>query len=138
MKKDPDYVAAVEKAMAKKYGNISVQDFRSSWSPEDEKRYLEQLKKITYSKNVSTGKHKIETEQLIISKRPYVKKGTRSCPVCKTYSFSSRDDLYMKRFYCCFECYVDFIEHREDDWESGQRPNDEELLYAMRRRKQNV
>ena len=138
MKKDSNYIASVEKAMVKKYGNISVQDFRSAWTPEHEKKYLDQLKEANELVKRSHRKHKLETDELIISKRPNIKKSERCCPVCKTYSFSSRDDLYMNRFECCFECYVDFIEHREDDWKSGKRPDDQELSHAMRRRKQNV
>ncbi len=44
-KKDYNYIAAVEKAIAEKYGKETVQDFRSDWDQEKEKDYLDQLKK---------------------------------------------------------------------------------------------
>ena len=43
MKKDWNYIASVEKAIAEKYGKISSQDFRSDWEPSKEDAYLEQL-----------------------------------------------------------------------------------------------
>ena len=110
-KKDTNYVAAVEKAIAEKYGKDSVQDFRSSWDPDKEKSYLQQLKQI--NKNG------------IKENNPRTNSG-RSCPVCKTYSFSSKDDLYMNRFECCSQCYIEYVEFREDRWNSGWRPQDGE------------
>ena len=38
MKKDPNYIAAIEKAIAEKYGKNTVQDFRNEW---DENREAE-------------------------------------------------------------------------------------------------
>ena len=43
-KPDYNYIAAVEKAITKKYGKNTVQDFRSDWQQEKEKDYLDQLK----------------------------------------------------------------------------------------------
>jgi hypothetical protein len=43
-KHDPNYLAAVEKAIAQKYGKNTVQDFRNEWAEEKEKDYLNQLK----------------------------------------------------------------------------------------------
>ena len=138
MKKDYNYVAAVEKAISEKYGKKAVQDFRSEWAEESEKEYLSQLKERKDQRKTRHPKEKTETENYSISKRPSKKKSARTCPVCKTYSFSYRDDLYMSRFESCFLCYVDFVEFREKEWKNGQRPNSEELSNAMRRRKNNV
>jgi len=33
-KKDPNYLAAVEKAIAEQYGKVAAQDFRSTWDPQ--------------------------------------------------------------------------------------------------------
>ena len=120
MKKDPNYIAAVEKAIAEKYGKDTVQDFRSQWTPEREKEYLEQLKQARKKKEKKKKKN--------IS-------SNRTCPTCKTYSFSSRDDLYMNRFECCYLCYRDFVQNEEDRWNDGWRPGEEHLNNALRRRK---
>ena len=32
------------------------------------------------------------------------------------------DDLYMNKFDCCFNCYIQYVEGREARWHSGWRP----------------
>ena len=119
-KKDYDFVAAVEVAIAEKYGKDTVQDFRSKWDSEKEKDYLEQLKdKKTKNKHIR-------------NKKP---NQNRTCPVCKTYSFSSKDDLYMNRFECCYLCYVDFVHQNPEKWTEGNRPTDKVINELLRRRK---
>ncbi len=118
-KKNYDYIAAVEKAISEKYGKGTAQDFRSQWTPDQEKDYLEQLAGARKSKE---------------TKRPQKNKHDRTCPVCKTYSFSGRDDLYMNRFETCRLCYYEFVEHNEENWKQGWRPNREQLRQYIRRR----
>ena len=60
-RKDPNYIAAVEKAITEKYGKDTVQDFRNEWKEEKEKEYLNQLKEMRvkrdkYSTNKENGK----------------------------------------------------------------------------------
>ena len=57
MKKDYNYIAALEKAIAEKYGKDAVQDFRSMWTPEKEKDYLSDLKE-KYDKRKKQAKMK--------------------------------------------------------------------------------
>ena len=135
-RKDPNIIAAIEKAIAEKYGKDTVQDFRNEWEEDKEKEYLNQLKEMRVRRDkFSTSKEEITVGDVKIKKRPDRQKEDRSCPVCKTYSFSRRDDLYMNRFKCCYDCYVDFIEYREEAWKSGERPTKEHIEYAIRRRK---
>jgi hypothetical protein len=121
-KKDYNTIAAVEKAIAKKYGANTVKDFRSDWDEVYEKEYLLQLKDRNLKENRKNNKQKKEN---------------RTCPVCKTYSFSARDDLYMNRFKCCYLCYVDFVERREEEWAAGKRPTEEQITATLKRRKNN-
>ena len=123
MKKDPNYIAAVEKAIAEKYGKNTVQDFRSEWSGEKEKEYLKELKTVGRSRRSQSKPQRDETQD------------NRSCPVCKTYSFSARDDLYMNRFSCCYLCYIDFVDRNEQEWQDGWRPEQEYLMGIVRGRK---
>ena len=44
MKNDFNDIAAVEKAISKKYGDDAVANPRSGWCPEKEKEYIEQVK----------------------------------------------------------------------------------------------
>ena len=121
-KKDYNTIAAVEKAIAKKYGANTVKDFRSDWDEVYEKEYLLQLKDRNLKENRKNNKQKKEN---------------RTCPVCKTYSFSARDDLYMNRFKCCYLCYVDFVERREEEWAAGKRATEEQITATLKRRKNN-
>jgi len=43
---DPNYVAKIEQAIAKKYGKETIQNPRGNWDEEKEKEYEEQLKKL--------------------------------------------------------------------------------------------
>ena len=118
-----DYIASVEKAVSKKYGKKAVQDFRDEWDEQKEKEYLRQLK-VANQNSFSQRDRSTRT-----------RKQDRHCPVCKTYSFSAKDDLYMNRFQCCYLCYSDFIEHEEERWHGGWRPSEKHLEEAKRRRK---
>jgi len=125
MNKDYNYIAAVEKAIAEKYGKETVQDFRSGWEEGKEESYLEQLadrRKSLYKKERT--KTSYDSGNILIKTSKKVTSTDRSCPVCKTYSFSSRDDLYMNRFKCCEKCYINYVEFREERWKSGWRPGD--------------
>ena len=121
MKKDPDYVAAVEKAISEKYGKKTAHNIKSNWTPEKEKEYLEQLKEAA---RLNKGRKQRATAST-----------SRSCPVCKTYSFSSRDDLYMLRFSTCYSCYVDFVSPDIYKWQQGKRPDKKYVEEILRRRK---
>ena len=135
-RKDPNIIAAVEKAIAEKYGKDTVQDFRNEWAEDKEKEYLNQLKEMRIKRDkLHTNKEEIILGDVKIIKRRAKQNADRTCPVCKTYSFSRRDDLYMNRFKSCYECYTDFIEYREEAWQNGERPTHEHVEYALRRRK---
>jgi ferredoxin-like protein FixX len=135
-RKDPNTIAAIEKAIAEKYGKNTVQDFRNEWKEDKEKDYLNQLKETRIKRDkFSISKEEIIVGDVKIKKRRDHKKCDRTCPVCKTYSFSRKDDLYMNRFKSCYDCYIDFIMGREEEWHNGKRPTDEHIEYALRRRK---
>lgn len=135
-RKDPNYIAAVEKAITEKYGKDTVQDFRHEWKEEKEKEYLNQLKEMRVKRDkYSINKEAVTVGDVKITKRRDRQKDDRTCPVCKTYSFSRKDDLYMNRFKCCHDCYIDFVFGREQAWKDGNRPTDEHIENALRRRK---
>ncbi len=120
-KKDLNEIAKIEKAIKERYGEEAIQNPKGSWDKEKERKYLEDLK--TFYKE---GKRPKETEKVgefLIKKKKTKHSIDRSCPVCGSYSFSGQDDLYMTKFECCFECYVQHVEHREERWKTGWRPN---------------
>ncbi len=119
MKNDLNYVAKVERAIKEKYGEETIKNPKSSWSPEKEKEYLKQKKMLICQ---TKEKPKQELCQDVILIGDSKEDQTRTCPVCNTYSFSRRDDVYMSKFEACFKCYIDHIEGREEKWFSGWRP----------------
>jgi len=119
--KDPDYIAKLEKAIADKYGKETVEHPKASWDEEMERFYLSDLK--TNSRHLNEEQEKEEVSGVLISKELLNRESRRSCPTCNIYSFKSVDDLYMTKFDCCFKCYVQWVEGREERWKSGWRPN---------------
>ena len=63
----------------------------------------------------------------LASKKLLSKENKRDCPVCGSYSFFAKDDLYMAKFECCFKCYIQWVEDSEESWESGWRPSKEQI-----------
>ena len=123
--KDPNFIAKLEKAISKKYGEEAIQNPRKHWNDEKEEDYQEQIKKI-YEKDLrkEIQNEKIEVDGVLISKKLLNKEPARRiCPVCSEYSFSIGDDVYMKKFDCCYKCYIQWVENREERWEQGWRPN---------------
>ena len=125
MNKDFDRIAKIEKAMSKKFGKESIVNPKSGWDDEKEKQYLEDLKQF-YSEESSQAEDKINEDGFFVTRNLINKEINRVCPVCETYSFSGRDDLYMNKFECCYTCYVQWVEDREERWLEGWRPNKEQ------------
>jgi hypothetical protein len=126
LKKVKKNIAAVEQAIAKKYGAATVANPKSGWNEEKEKEYLEQLKEAeTLENNRTSVREKTEVGGFLIIKKLLNKGVERICPTCEVYSFSLKDDLYMNKFDCCFNCYLQYVEDREERWVSGWRPSKE-------------
>ena len=123
MNKDLNYIANVEKAVAKKYGKEAICNPKSLWNEEKEERYLKDLE-VFYKEKIKKKKT-VDREGFLLkeSNLSLRIKTTRICPVCEGYSFDFNDDLYMYKFDCCFECYIQYVENREDRWKNGWRPN---------------
>ena len=120
--KDPNYAIKVEQAIAKKYGEITVQHPKKEWNDEKEKEYLEELRDF-YRYEESGINDDEEINGVFIPKKLITRNSKRSCPVCNIYSFKSNDDVYMSKFDCCEKCYIQWVEGREERWKTGWRPN---------------
>ena len=119
--KDLNQIAKIEKAIKEKYGDEAIQNPKGNWSKEKEEKYLEDLK--AFYKNTSRAKNTEEDSGFLVKTKKTKHTVERTCPVCGSYSFSGQDDLYMTKFQCCFECYVQYVEGREERWKTGWRPN---------------
>ena len=122
--KDLNYIAKIEKAIAKKYGDIAIQNPAKFWDEKKEKEYLEQLKEKNLEQDErSKCQDKIDVGGFFISKKLINKDTGRTCPTCGKYSFSNKDDVYMNKYECCFKCFIQYVEGREARWLEGWRPN---------------
>ena len=123
-KKDLQYLENLERAISEKYGKEAVVNPRSLWTKEKEQEYIEQLKKQTKKDNAKREQEeKVEINGFLVPKKLLNKEQDRNCPVCNTYSFDGGDNVYMSKFQCCFNCYVKYVEGREERWKTGWRPN---------------
>ena len=113
--KDLNYIAKLEQAIAKKYGEEAVQHPMSEWTEEKEKKYLEQIKELKEEEDEKTKK---ELKNGFLLSKKLINVSERICPVCKVYSFSKHDDVYMSKYKCCFKCYIKYVEGpgREEKW----------------------
>jgi len=121
-------IARYEKAIAKKYGPEAIENPRKHWNDEKEKSYQDQIKKLAEKeRSLEEKDDKVEQDGFLISKK-LLNRDTirRTCPVCKSYSFKIKDDVFMSKFECCYKCYMQWVENREDRWLSGWRPNKQE------------
>ena len=115
--KDLNYIAKVEQAIAKKYGEAAIQNPSKFWDKEKEGEYLEQLRqKVIEEDTLPSGE--AEMNGFFIPDKLINRDTNRTCPICNTYSFTKGDDVYMNKYECCYKCYVKHIER--ELW----RPND--------------
>jgi len=116
--KDLNYIAKLEQAIAKKYGEAAIKNPASGWNEEKEKEYLEQLKNLRKQEaEKKTLADKVDVGGFFISEKLINRETNRQCPLCEAYSFYNRDELYMNKFRCCYECYVKHIEGVETHWQ---------------------
>ena len=122
--KDWNRIAKIEQAISKKYGEEAIQNPKGNWSDEKEQQYLQQIKRLAEKEFALRDKdEKVNVNGILIPRKLLNTESNRSCPVCSTYSFDVRDDVYMNKYDCCRVCYINYIEDREERWLSGWRPN---------------
>lgn len=126
-KKDPNYVAKLEKAISQKYGDEAITNPRKFWDEEKEKKYIEQSKEfLQKSEHLAGQKEKVDFAGFLVNKKLLTKNTNRVCSVCEKYSFDVYDAVYVNKFQTCRSCYIKWIESREERWATGWRPHKEE------------
>jgi len=124
-KEDPNQIAAVEKAIAEKYGSETIQNPRGNWNETKEKEYLEQMKEFYQKTQLNEEwQEKIDVNGIKISKKLFNRESLKCCPICNSFAKKSMDDVCLVKFDCCFNCYIQFVEDREERWLKGWRPNE--------------
>ena len=125
--KNWNLIAGVEQAIKKEYGEDAIRSPTDGWTDEQEQLHLQELKNLAAKQRaVRTKTEKVEVSDGVFVSKKLFKKETnnRTCPICKVYSFNSKDDVYMRKFECCWSCYVDHVEGREERWKNGYRPQE--------------
>ena len=125
--KNPDKIAAVEKAIGKKYGKETIQNPNAGWDDDKEREYLESTKKFQAKvSKYHEDNDLVEVDGFLMPKRLLNSESNRTCPTCSIYSFNEADDFYMHKFECCQACYIKWVEGREERWLAGWRPTQKE------------
>ena len=118
-----NYIAALEKAIKKKYGEEAIQNPASFWDQQKEKKYLKQLKLFIEKQK----KHEVDAEPenvdgFLITKKLLNKERKINCSVCCKLIRKVNDEIYLVKYECCEACYVNYVEGREARWVKGWRP----------------
>ena len=124
MKKDPNYIASIEKAISEKYGEEAIQNPKGNWDEIKEKEYLQQMKELyRKTKRIEEFQEKVDVNGIKVSKKLLNRESLRCCLVCGSYPKKSMDDVCLTKFECCNTCYLQYVEGREERWLKGWRPN---------------
>ena len=125
--KNPNKIAAVEKAIKEKYGSETIQNPRNNWDEEKEKEYLRQMKELYRrdSKN-ERWQEKVDVNGIKISKKLLNRESLKNCPICGIFPKKTLDDVCLVKFECCNKCYIQYVEGREERWLKGWRPNEDQ------------
>ena len=121
-KLDFNKIAKFEKAIKEKYGSEAIVNPKKFWDESKEKKYLQELERFYKKKSKNEKKETVKGDFLLLEKK-FTAQLKRNCPVCGTYSISTEDDVYMSKFECCHDCYIQYVEGREERWKTGWRPN---------------
>ena len=122
-KKDLNYIAGLEKAIKKKYGEEAIENPAKFWDKEKEKDYIQQLEEFVEKQKKSERADEVENvDGVLVSRKLLNKEGIFNCPTCKKKLKTINDDIYFTKFDCCEICYIKYVEGRERRWLDGWRP----------------
>jgi hypothetical protein len=122
--KDWDTLAAFEKAIAEKYGAEAIQNPKANWDETKEEEYLEQMREFYHKiQQNEVWQEKIDVNGIKISKKLLNRESLKCCPICDSFARRSMDDVCLVKFDCCYRCYIEYVEDREERWIKGWRPN---------------
>lgn len=114
-------IASIEKVIKNKYGKEAIQNPKANWSKEKEDKFVKDSKKF-YKERLSR-KH-----------GDFIKKVTHktgeNCSTCfKEWFFMTlEDEVSCLKWSVCRDCYIKYIDGREERWASGWRPDKESVF----------
>ena len=80
----------------------------------------EMYKKIKHNE---ISDEKIDINGIKVSKKLFNRESMSHCPVCGSVPKRTFDDVCLIKFDCCGQCYIKYVEGREERWSKGWRPN---------------
>tara|TARA_R110002073_G_scaffold58526_1_gene148201 strand:+ start:1200 stop:1595 length:396 start_codon:yes stop_codon:yes gene_type:complete len=121
--KDLNYIAGLEKAIKKKYGEETIQNPANSWDEQKEKSYIQQLDEfVDKQKKFEYDSDAENVDGILVSRKLLNKEGNLNCLTCNGKIKTINDDIYFTKFDCCGKCFIKYVEHREQRWLEGWRP----------------
>lgn len=54
------------------------------------------------------------------------------CPVCKSLMRGDKCTTSYYSFGCCMDCFIQWVDGREERWQSGWRPSDEQIAKFLK------
>ncbi len=122
--KDPNRIAAIEKAISQKYGTEAIQNPRANWDEAKEAEYLAQMRELYEKVNKNNeAQDKIDINGIKVAKKLFNRDPIKTCPVCHSFAKVAKDDVYLIKFDCCSKCFEKYVDGREERWLKGWRPN---------------
>lgn len=109
----PNTIEKLENAIIEKYGEEVNFNLDSTWTVEKEKEYLDSLK----SSLAKEQEENFVNVQGYLQVKKLLTKEKDKCVVCKRYSVSKNDSVYLTKYECCERCYWVHVEGREDKWQ---------------------
>jgi len=124
--KDTNHIAAIEKAIAEKYGPEAIANPKANWDETKEKKYLKQMRELyqKHKKNEEANE-KVDINGIKVSKKLLNREILLHCFVCGASARKAIDNVCLVKFDCCNNCYVKYVEGREERWLGGWRPNED-------------
>ena len=124
--KDLNRIAAVEKAIAEKYGSETIANPKANWDETKEKEYLKQMKELYQKhKRNEEANEKIDINGIKVSKKLLNRETLMCCTICNAFPKKAIDNVCFVKFECCNKCYIKHVEGREERWLGGWRPNED-------------
>ena len=117
IKPDYDQIAAIEKAIQERYGELAVVDLSSLWNENKEKGYIEQIKMIESLYREEAQEDLVDENGFFMKKKLSIKSNFKNCSICRVPAFKTKDELYMIKFDCCTKCFIQHYEGRELKWQ---------------------
>ena len=122
-KKDLNYVASLEKAIKKKYGDEAIENPSKHWDQQKEQDYMLQLQDFIQKQKKIEDEHALENvDGVLVSRKLLNKEGILNCPTCGSKLKTINDDIYFNKYECCEKCYIKYVDGREKRWLEGWRP----------------